>query len=532
MSILHRDSNSSSYGPGSSEHPLVLPAVILLIGAIFRFYNLNWDDGHQLHPDEREIYMVVTGAAGNVPLGLPTSLSNFFDVRDVQPVVHRLATRTSSRTGRCRSICSAALAAAIAFLGQHVPWVWPVGGHRSVRRTCSCSAADSHALLDLTSVALVFLLGRRIFGYWTAVLAMALVAFTVLNIQLSHFYAVDTVLLPLCLATLLGAMEIVRTGSRRAYVLTGIALGAALATKRPRCCWSSPWGPRLCSPPGTPNPGLAGSWPLPEFWANMLRHYAPIAVRLNRNLQWLLSAFLIAALTFCILEPYGVLDRTQLLHDLGDQTTFLVTNNPPFEVPFTIQYAHTIPYVYQFQNIVFWCMGLPLGLAAFAGVGFFIVRALRLRIQTESLVLLLWIVPYFLFVGQFFAKFNRYMLPITPVMTLLGAALLVWLATRATPLRAVDRLGGDCRGCHRLACLLARVHEHLRAPNTRVGRIRVDLRQHPGEHALSPSRVRGTTAAAADRHAVARQYPDQIQLDLYHNRVDDTGACTPTDVQR
>src|SRR5690348_4549202 len=59
------------------RHPLVLPAVILLVGAIFRFFNLNWDSGNQLHPDEREIYMVISGANGNAPLSLPTSWSSF-----------------------------------------------------------------------------------------------------------------------------------------------------------------------------------------------------------------------------------------------------------------------------------------------------------------------------------------------------------------------------------------------------------------------------------------------------------------------
>jgi YYY domain-containing protein len=528
LSILHRDSRLVQLRAWLERHPFVLPAVILLIGAIFRFYNLNWDDGHQLHPDEREIYMVVTGAAGNVPLGLPTSLSNFFDVRD--PTGGSPLNPHFFSYGSLPFYLLGGLAAAIAFLGQHVPGFGQWAGVDQYANLFMLGRGLS-ALLDLTSVALVFLLGRRIFGYWTAVLAMALVAFTVLDIQLSHFYAVDTVLLPLCLATLLGAMEIVRTGSRRAYVLTGIALGAALATKTTALLLVIPMGAAAVLAAWNAQPWVGVLWPLPELWADMLRHYAPIALRLNRNLQWLLTAFLIAALTFCILEPYGVLDRTQLLHDLGDQTTFLVTNNPPFEVPFTIQYAHTIPYVYQFQNIVFWCMGLPLGLAAFAGVGFFTVRALRLRIQIESLVLLLWVVPYFLFVGRFFAKFNRYMLPITPVMTLLGAALLVWLATQA--IRYVRWTGWAS-----IAVVVAvslgyslaymNIYEHS---NTRVAASEWIYANIPANTHIAVEGPWDDTLPLPIGIQSPSQYPDQIQLDLYHNECDLSGACTPTDVQ-
>jgi len=44
-----RSSTVASVRDWLERHPFVLPAVVLVVGAIFRFYNLNWDDGHQLH---------------------------------------------------------------------------------------------------------------------------------------------------------------------------------------------------------------------------------------------------------------------------------------------------------------------------------------------------------------------------------------------------------------------------------------------------------------------------------------------------
>ncbi|MDQ2745222.1 MAG: DUF2298 domain-containing protein, partial [Chloroflexota bacterium] len=92
----------------------------------------------------------------------------------------------------------------------------------------------------------------------------------------------------------------------------------------------------------------------------------------------------------------------------------------------------TIPYLYQLKNLLFWDLGMPLALAAFAGVVAALWWNARRHFRPDRVVLLLWVIPYFLFVGKFFAKFSRYMLPIVPIMTLLGAALLVWLVQRGS----------------------------------------------------------------------------------------------------
>ena len=62
------------------------------------------------------------------------------------------------------------------------------------------------ALADLFTVYLVFLLGRRLYGLWAGVLAAALSTFTVLQIQLAHFFAVDPVSTTFTLLALYGAI--------------------------------------------------------------------------------------------------------------------------------------------------------------------------------------------------------------------------------------------------------------------------------------------------------------------------------------
>ncbi len=413
-------------GEWLSRHPYVLPIAILIIGGAFRFYNLNWDSGYQLHPDERSNYMVVTGSNGPGPLSWPTSWSQFLNVSPCTNVPHCSSSPLDPHSFNYGSLpyyLLAFIAGFLGILGQHIPLLssWAAfdtyGGMPGLGRALS-------GCLDLVAVGLVFLIARRVFGYWTGVLAMALTACTVLDIQMSHFYTVDTLVTPLALATLLAAVHIVQTDNRRAFVLAGIAFGAALATKTTALMLLVPLGASAVLASWASAPwSRTGS-----ILQDLARHYARVAGALNRNLQWLLGTYVIAAVTFVVCEPYAVLDRQKLLSDIAEQSSILVTNTTGYGVPYMVQYAHTIPYVYQIQNMLFWTMGLPLGLAACLGVVFYLVRNV-FRFRADQAVLLLWILPYFLFVGRFFAKFNRYMLPIMPVMTILGAAMLVLLAT-------------------------------------------------------------------------------------------------------
>jgi 4-amino-4-deoxy-L-arabinose transferase-like glycosyltransferase len=78
---------------------------------------------------------------------------------------------------------------------------------------------------------LVFVLGKRLFDRRVGLLAAVFVAFTVLHIQLSHFYTVDTLLTFFIVLAMLCAVQVMRRGSMGASAWMGVCLGLALATK-------------------------------------------------------------------------------------------------------------------------------------------------------------------------------------------------------------------------------------------------------------------------------------------------------------
>ena len=125
-----------------------------------------------------------------------------------------------------------------------------------------------------------------------------------------------------------------------------------------------------------------------------------------------------------------------------------------------IQWSDRTPLVFPWINIVFWGMGLPLGLAAWIGWAWaawqmFLTPYLRNRhgkiadwiigvAQSRHLLIWIWITGYFVWMGSTWVKSIRYQLPIYPFLSILAAAALIALldwafrARRSTLWRALS----------------------------------------------------------------------------------------------
>ena len=88
-------------------------------------------------------------------------------------------------------------------------------------------------LSGLASIWLTWRLGDRLFGQRVGLLAAALLAIDPLHIRYSQIIRTDVQASMFVLLTLLAALGIVRRGRTRDYILTGIGVGLACATKWP-----------------------------------------------------------------------------------------------------------------------------------------------------------------------------------------------------------------------------------------------------------------------------------------------------------
>jgi hypothetical protein len=291
------------------------------------------------------------------------------------------------------------------------------------------------ALADLTTIYLTFRLAHRLSadegrtgrGPWPGYLAAALVSLAVIHVQQARFYTADVLLTTFVLLTLnLAASVEGRSPWHRAAL--GVALGLALSTKISAA-------PLILVPFVTSYSQATHSDP-----PLRLAHLPAPLVRSLIALQRMVLPVAVAGLVFVITQPYVLIDwQTFLSHTFRESRIARGVQ----DVPYTIQFTGTLPILYPAWQTALWGLGLPTGLAAWAGFGGSLVRWLRGGTSDDAL-LLSWAGPYFLIVALLYTKYLRYMLPLVPILCIMAAQLLVSRTRRRThgqlPARAVTAL--------------------------------------------------------------------------------------------
>lgn len=377
--------------------------LILLVGAALRWHGLAWDEGYLFHPDERQIMLLVSN------LSLPASPLDFFSASS--PLNPHFFAYGSFPIYLLRAL--APLAPPTAIVG---PWQNDV-----IVRWVLLGRALS-ALFDLGTVGLTFMLGRRVYDRRVGLLAAACVAATVLHVQLSHFYAVDTLLTFFVMLTLYAAWRLAESeveSRTRWKIICGIALGLALATKVSAAPLVFPVGGACLRVAGATLAGQGISRRASSIWRAIRRP--------------LLQILAIALLVFIVTQPYAVIDAVEFVRDVFRET-FVARGW--LDYPYTRQFAGTLPFVYQVWQGAVWAMGLPLGIFAWGGGALLVYHWWKTREWRDAFILS-WLLVYFVVIGAQYAKYLRYLLPLLPVLHLAAARACVNLLAPRRFLRGV-----------------------------------------------------------------------------------------------
>ena len=349
---------------------IILIILILLFAAALRFYGLNWDSGIGAHPDER----YVVGVAES--LRWPDRL-NPFDVAPGFSYGHLPLYLLALTRGLAHGVDLLLVGRALA------------------------------ALFDLGTVALTFALGRRVYGEGTGLLAAAFVALMVLHVQQAHFYTADAPLVFFVLGTLLFATRLAQgraSGGRPLDAwLAGAWAGLALGTKFSAVLLVLPLGVAVCSCPVEPG-GPGARW--------------------KRGME--VGGAALAA--FALTNPCALLSFPTFWRNVAEQAALA---RGVLDVAYTRQFHATWPYLYPVAQQLRWGMGWPLGLVACGGLVTGVWLAVRRPPGRAEWVLLAWGVPTFAFVGALYAKFPRYLLPLTPLLALYAARMILALYPRS-----------------------------------------------------------------------------------------------------
>ncbi|HUS82442.1 MAG TPA: DUF2298 domain-containing protein [Dehalococcoidia bacterium] len=415
-----------------------LLAVILLLGFILRFWGVSWDQGTHLHPDERFITMVATD------MRVPSSLGQYFDT-DQSPLnpYNTDAGAGAFAYGTFPLFLTKVTGEVLqhndffplnlvkdgldkAFAGETVNW----NGYDSIDLVGRLWSA----LFATGTVLMVFLTGKALYDRRVGLLAALLMATSVLDIQLAHYFTVDSFLTFFAALTIYYCVRIAKFGRWSDFALAGLALGFATACKlsgaflAPIVLLAVVW--RLWSPlmSGLRSEGLlAGPRPSREpDEPTPPTNWTPLA----RPALGLLLAVFVAFIVFRVTEPYAfggphvwnIMPSQKYLDDMRN----LIGLQSGGNVPFNWEWVGRTPYLFPLENIVLWGMGLPLGIAA-CGAFLWALWRLFWRRDGTNLLLLAWIVSYFLFWGRQFNLTARYFLPLYPALVLLAAQALAEL---------------------------------------------------------------------------------------------------------
>jgi len=406
----------------------VLLIGVLLLGAYFRFIGVDWDEGQHLHPDERFLTMVSTSIAPVENLG------EYFD------------TSTSSLNPNNRGYGFYVYGTLPLFIVRYLgDWLGQTGYDQIhlVGRQVS-------ALMDLGTVILVYLVAARLFrDRRVGLLASLFAALSVLPIQLSHYYTVDTFANFFSTLALFFAVWLLPNGSTAPeeelaarqmvdqeakegqavdeepaapvypwdgifahwktaipYILFGVALGMATASKLNAAAVA------VLLPGAVFLRWLSLPPEDREYWA---------AVYL-RNL---VIAAVVSVIVFRIFQPYafsgpgffGVKPNPIWVNSIKEQRAQAAGD---VDFPPALQWARRPFLWFAFQNLTVWGLGLPLGILSWAGFLWMGWRMLQGEWR-RYLLLWGWTAFYFYWQASSWNPTMRYLLLVYPTLAIIAA---------------------------------------------------------------------------------------------------------------
>src|SRR5437763_1654688 len=277
---------------------------------LMRLYGANFAQGSNFHPDEREILYHV------VQLSWPQSPAQFLNPA-VSPLNPHFFAYGSFPLY---------LLATAGNLLSHISPTFATFANLTLTGRVINALFDTGTILLAGWLGLLLTNDRtpgRKYACFVALLSAALVAFNPLQVQLSHFFTVDTMLLFFITLTVLACVILVDTDKPvRWSLLVGLGYGLALATKF-----------------------SAAPLVVPLTVALAMRWYRQGIFSIVKPLIYAIFATLVSLL---IAMPYALLDLREFIQQVSEQGSLAHGRR---DYPYVRQFAGAIQLLYQAHSI-------------------------------------------------------------------------------------------------------------------------------------------------------------------------------------
>ena len=237
-----------------------------------------------------------------------------------------------------------------------------------IRMTYGCWVGRCPGWRTLSRYLAVYGIAALVFDRRTGLLAAALTALAVIHIQLSHFFAVDTLQAMLAIAALYFMVRVAREGRLRDSLLAGALVGLGLATKASQL-------------------PIVAPFVIAHLMYALNLNGKPATDRFERRLEtaiWgVVGGGAVAFIALMVAQPYTLLDWGRFFSHVSEQSEMIRGIR---DYPYTRQYADTAPYWYHIRQLAVWGYGLPLGIAAWAGLLYVSLRGMPWKLGLGYLV--------------------------------------------------------------------------------------------------------------------------------------------------
>lgn len=255
----------------------------------------------------------------------------------------------------------------------------------------------------VATVYLIYRLGRKLFSYSVGLLSAFFFSLTFLHVRDSHFAMLDIPATLFGVGSLLAVWRVYRRGRWANYLLAGVLLGLATATKY-----------------------YAVILFIPLITAYISRRGLSIANSgIGRGTVRLLIAITAAAAVFLLTSPYTILDYSAFLREIR---TGIIS-------PQLVDGFHLLPelntdrgWIYHITFSLRYGLGWPLEILGLIGIGSAIWRAGKGAIPER--MILSFVLPFYLVLAFQKSCFIRYTMMILPFICLLGAVFLLRILPR------------------------------------------------------------------------------------------------------
>ena len=417
---------------------------VLLIGAYFRLVGINWGEYQYLHPDERFLVWVgsditpVKCLDASYPLeACPPDQKSWLSWGEYYDTVN------STLNPHNRGHKFYVYGTLPLFMARYaVEWIY---GHSGFVEMTNVGRPLS-VLVDLLTVFLVYLIGSRVYDRRVGLMAAAFSAFVVMQIQLSHFFTVDTFLNFFTWLAIYFALRVAGQSwfaakvkseeleTENAGEIGGESPDLKLITKQklvdfikhPYFRYSLAFGFALASAVASKLNAAPVAIMLPAAFGLT---FVPLSAqerqrRFLKAFVYLVLAALVSLVVFRIFQPYafsgpgffGIMPNPDWVANIREQR---IQAAGDVDFPPAMQWARR-PIWFSGTNLVLWGLGLPLGILSWAGFLWIGLRMLR-GDWLRHVLLWGWTAFYFVWQSLAFNPTMRYQLPIYPALAIFAS---------------------------------------------------------------------------------------------------------------